>query len=208
MGRFESMQIILVIVLIGLVYSEAWNAAAKRSMKTAASSLLSVGLLGSPVLAEGFGISQVKETVRPFNELTPAAQRRFAVGLCKDGAALKKAGFASYPECTAAVFEGDYGIVTGEGADARVTKREKAKAEGKATEPAKGIGFDFSGGSKDASSQALKPGAAKTKGLQPKKLTASQIKQKEKTDAFKNDPLFQKLNANSKVEVLPIIDEK
>ncbi len=201
---------LVLLVLYSLCGSEAWKIGEKRvtsALKTSASALLGAGLLmAPPALADGFGISQVKETVRPFNELNPSAQRRFAVGLCKDAAALKKAGFASYPECTAAVFEGDYGIVTGDGADERAKKREAAKAEGRATEPPKKLGFDFSGGSTDASSQALKPGTGpKTKGLQPKKLTAYQLKEKEKTDQFKNDPLFQKLNSNSKVEVLPIL---
>ena len=71
-----------------------------HALKTSASALLGAGLLmAPPALADGFGISQVKETVRPFNELNPSGQRRFAVGLCKDAAALKKAGFGSYPEC-------------------------------------------------------------------------------------------------------------
>ena len=205
------MWLFLVLILCTCIDLDAWKIVGKRTshaLKTSASALLGAGLLmAPPALADGFGISQVKETVRPFNELNPSGQRRFAVGLCKDAAALKKAGFGSYPECTAAVFEGDYGIVTGEGADERAKKREAAKAEGKATEPPQKMGFDFSGGSQDASSQALKPGTGpKSKGLQPKKLTAYQLKEKEKTDQFKNDPLFQKLNSNSKIEVLPILN--
>lgn len=209
------MTIRLILLLAYLCIALGWkinrNGATGSVLKSAMSSgLLAAGLLGAgnPALADGFGINQVKETVRPFNEMPPAAQRRFAVGLCKDGSALKKAGFASYPECTKAVFEEDYGIVTGDGAEDRITKRKAAEAEGKSVAPSKTMSFDFSGGSKDASSQALKPGAAKAKkGLQPKQLTAYQLKEKAKTDQFKNDPLFQKLNSNSKVEVLPIMKE-
>merc|ERR1712146_113661 len=158
--------------------------------------------------ADGLEIKRVVETQRPFSEMSPSAQRRFAIGLCKDGNALKKAGFEAYNECTASVFDGDYSIVTGEGAEARTEKLKAAAKEGRSLAPSTKFGFDLSGGSKDESSQALKPNAGgvkgKTKGLQPKKLTEYQKKEKEKSEAIKKDPLFEKLNSNS-FDKLPII---
>ena len=159
-------------------------------------------------------LKKVEETQnqRPFSELSESGQRRFAIKQCKDNTALKQAGFEAYAECTAAVFEGDMGIVTGEGAAARAEKRAAAVKEGRSLVPSKKMAFDLSGGSKDESSKALRPNTAgtgkggKKKGLQPKTLTAYQRKEQEKTDQFKNDPLFQKLNSKSKVGVLPIIN--
>ena len=201
----------VVLVLVAICSVWGWNSGLKKSF---GAGLAAVGVWGSagsiaplPAHADGFAVKQVEETKRPFEELNAAGKRRFAIGACKDKDALKKAGFEAYNECTAAVFDGDYGIVTGEGAENRAEKRKAAVKEGKATAPSTKFGFDFSGGSKDESSQAFKANAGpKKKGLQPKQLTAYQKKEKEKTDAFKNDPLFQKLNAGS-FDKLPVLKE-
>lgn len=201
------MRIVLVLTAICAVFG--WS---RPALKKGMGVIVALGVYGSggdiaPVRADGGFIKQVQETTRPFDELNAAGKRRFAIGACKDKDALKKAGFEAYNECTAAVFDGDYGIVTGEGAESRAEKRKAAVKEGKPAAPSTKFGFDFSGGSKDESSQALKPNAPKKKGLQPKQLTAYQKKEKEKSETIKNDPLFQKLNSNS-FEKLPILKEE
>ena len=206
------LKLILVFAVLHAVSS--YTPMLKKCQKFASSVAVAAGVFGGAgniaVHADnGIGIKRVEETQRPFNELSPSAQRRFAIGLCKDKDALKKAGFEAYNECTASVFDGDFSIVTGEGAEKRTEKRKAAATEGKSLAPSTKFGFDFSGGSKDESSQALKPnaggGKGKTKGLQPKKLTEYQKKEIEKSEAIKKDPLFEKLNRNS-FDKLPIIE--
>ena len=96
----------------------------KLVVKALSSSVLAIGLSFSPISAgandafEGAmkAMTSTKEKSiedREFDELPKASKKRKAIEYCKDSTRLKNSVFKSPSDCTAAVIEGDFSIVTG-----------------------------------------------------------------------------------------------
>ena len=96
----------------------------KLVIKALSSSVLAIGLSFSPISAEANdafegamkAMTSTKEKSiedREFDELPKASKKRKAIEYCKDSSRLKNSVFKSPSDCTAAVIEGDFSIVTG-----------------------------------------------------------------------------------------------
>jgi len=98
-----------------------------RIIKALSSSVLAIGLSFSPILSPSPSIANdalegamkamtsTKEKSieeRAFDELPIAARKRRAIEYCKEKERLKNSVFKSASDCTAAVIEGDFSIVT------------------------------------------------------------------------------------------------
>ena len=97
----------------------------KIVIKALSSSVLAIGLSFSPISSsqandafEGAmkAMTSTKEKSvedREFDELPKASKKRRAIEYCKESSRLKNSVFTTTSDCTAAVLEGDFSIVTG-----------------------------------------------------------------------------------------------
>lgn len=116
---------VLLLIIIIVSVKSIMIKPSKLVVKALSSSVLAIGLSFSPISAgavndafEGAmkAMTSTKEKSiedREFDELPKASKKRKAIEYCKDSARLKNSVFKSPSDCTAAVIEGDFSIVTG-----------------------------------------------------------------------------------------------
>jgi hypothetical protein len=199
----------IILAVVGLALVSSWKLNRISLKRQVNAACLAVGLALTPgvALAENDAFSgalnamttksdnKFGEDQRDFASLPEGAKKRTAARLCKDKNALDSVGFKNTAECNQAVFNNDYAIVTGEA----IKPLPQKAIEASSSSPKQSGGGFFGGGGGSSSDGDGPPIRKKNAQRVDKPLSAAQIKQKAKDEAFSKDPLFLKLEANSKI---------